>query len=478
MNTLWLCLHAPELALNALQPLLNAYTVPFVALAPGQQRQIVQAANQLAHAAGVRTGQSLAQARACLPELRAMVCDARVEQALLATLAGAAYRYSHQVHVMPELTPAVTLEVGASLKLFSGLDALVNNLSAAIKPLAITIAIGVAPTPYAALLLARIAKPGHIRIAKQFPSNLHALAISASHMPAAITSALASVGIDNLGALFALPRASLQKRYGKACIEVIKSLLGESILQTPQWQPARHFTRHMEFSFHIENVTALRFPLRRMLQELAIFLTACDGALQNIKLQLAHPRLPPSEIAIGFMAPTRDAGLMIELAEQKLEHCKLLASVKSMGLQVAEIMPAQQHTADLFAASSKAKVALPHFLERLQGKLGMESLRVLACKADHRPEYASVHTCLNKRSELPTNVKLPPELPERPFWLQEPAPIAASQFALLSGPERIESGWWDQDCIRNYYRAQHHDGRLLWVYQTPRDSTLWFLHGS
>ncbi|MDE2146376.1 MAG: DNA polymerase Y family protein, partial [Burkholderiales bacterium] len=56
---------------------------------------------------------------------------------------------------------------------------------------------------------------------------------------------------------------------------------------------------------------------------------------------------------------------------------------------------------------------------------------------------------------------------------------------LVSGPERIETGWWDgEPALRDYYIAQADDGALVWIYRArlagppgrPLDSP-WFLQG-
>jgi protein ImuB len=48
---------------------------------------------------------------------------------------------------------------------------------------------------------------------------------------------------------------------------------------------------------------------------------------------------------------------------------------------------------------------------------------------------------------------------------------------LQSGPERIESGWWDgRDAGRDYYVAQDGRGARLWVY-CEHASGAWFVHG-
>ena len=52
--------------------------------------------------------------------------------------------------------------------------------------------------------------------------------------------------------------------------------------------------------------------------------------------------------------------------------------------------------------------------------------------------------------------------------------------ALLAGPERIESGWWDgeaADVCRDYFVARRPDHSLVWVFRERRAPHGWFLHG-
>jgi protein ImuB len=45
------------------------------------------------------------------------------------------------------------------------------------------------------------------------------------------------------------------------------------------------------------------------------------------------------------------------------------------------------------------------------------------------------------------------------------------------GPERIESGWWDErDVGRDYYIAVSAGGERLWVFRDRRNRD-WYLHG-
>ena len=74
----------------------------------------------------------------------------------------------------------------------------------------------------------------------------------------------------------------------------------------------------------------------------------------------------------------------------------------------------------------------------------------------------------------------------RPCWLlprpyplddEAGAPVYGAPLQLLSGPERIETGWWDDRPVsRDYYLARHDNGKRYWVFYDQRRSR-WFLHG-
>ena len=82
----------------------------------------------------------------------------------------------------------------------------------------------------------------------------------------------------------------------------------------------------------------------------------------------------------------------------------------------------------------------------------------------------------------------------RPVWLlQKPEPLPERQsrpllegkpLQLLSGPERIEAGWWDAGLAeRDYFIAQADDGALVWIYRArlplsaSEEAQGWFMQG-
>ena len=114
---------------------------------------------------------------------------------------------------------------------------------------------------------------------------------------------------------------------------------------------------------------------------------------------------------------------------------------------------------------------------------------------DHRPERATVSRVADAQMR-PVRVA-PAARPSasllvRPVWLmQHPEPLRERDAAplldgqalqLLSGPERIETGWWDAGLVeRDYYIAQQPGGALVWVYRARKpvapQTPSWFLQG-
>ena len=110
-------------------------------------------------------------------------------------------------------------------------------------------------------------------------------------------------------------------------------------------------------------------------------------------------------------------------------------------------------------------------------RLGGEAVQTLRTVADHRPERAW-STLAAQRAASPAAARAAGAAPPpRPCWLLPvPRGIEAPR-ELLSGPERIESGWWDgADAARDYYLARDADGARLWVYHDLR-SGQWCAHG-
>ena len=65
----------------------------------------------------------------------------------------------------------------------------------------------------------------------------------------------------------------------------------------------------------------------------------------------------------------------------------------------------------------------------------------------------------------------------QPLHEQQGRPQYRGALTFISGPERIESGWWDDDDQRrDYFLAENPQGQRLWIFRT-REDACWYLHG-
>src|SRR5690606_12105075 len=133
-------------------------------------------------------------------------------------------------------------------------------------------------------------------------------------------------------------------------------------------------------------------------------------------------------------------------------------------------------------------VSRQQLVDKLQARLGAANVCGLGMMADHRPEQ-SWAACAPGAGNM---LEHPGE--HRPFWLlARPQPLRDKKGLpqcegpreLLKGPERIDTGGWDdQPVSRDYFVARQCNGRVLWIYrdrggqQTGQAvAQQWYLHG-
>jgi protein ImuB len=124
--------------------------------------------------------------------------------------------------------------------------------------------------------------------------------------------------------------------------------------------------------------------------------------------------------------------------------------------------------------------------ERLAARVGTHSVNGVSTVAEHRPQHAW-RVCNLLSSKVNDSLSLLRRGLKRPLWmLQEPAPLHADQghplhlgrLTLVEGPERLETGWWDDNGIaRDYYTAVNPRGMRLWVFRNRNAGANWYLHG-
>ncbi len=138
-------------------------------------REQVSRCNAAAQAYGIRTGLMLPAALALCAGLSVQVREHAREQQALHELASWAYQFSARISFEPSL---LLLEVGASLRLFGGLSALMAPLLRELGQMGYTAQYAVAPTPTAAALLARNRPATEVLDRQQIDAAVHDLPLA------------------------------------------------------------------------------------------------------------------------------------------------------------------------------------------------------------------------------------------------------------------------------------------------------------
>jgi protein ImuB len=395
----------------------------------------------------------------------------------LPTLACWAGRYASHVTLAPD---ALRLDIAGSLCLFGGLPALLDQVRADLVALDIPARLAVAATPLAALWLAR---SGLSAVCVDLPATRAALAavpLHALQLAPPLARRVEGCGLRRVGDLLALPRASLGNRLGKPLLLDLARALGE--IPDPQecFVFPERFAQGLELPAPVEAAPVLLFAAHRLVAALAGWLAVKNGAVREIECLIDHGHGAATALPLAFSAPVHAAARIERVLKEGLDALRLPAPALALRLSARDVVTREQCSLRLFDGAGQGQEALSELMDRFVARLGPQAVQGLACHADHRPERASRPVSGRPGSPLEA-------LPPRPLWLVDPPealrelhdrPQRGGPLLLATGPERIESGWWDDcDARRDYFIAIDAAGCRLWIFRDPRPPGGWFLHG-
>jgi protein ImuB len=203
-----------------------------------------------------------------------------------------------------------------------------------------------------------------------------------------------------------------------------------------------------------------------------------------VQIVFEHVQHAPTRERFDWVAPTHERDRLLRLLRDRIERLALPAPAIGLRLTTGVLQAMQTRAVELFETAPIE--ALAHVLvERLRGRLGTDAVFGMKTAAEHRPELAW-SPCAVKPASTRAPQLLSPWATDRPLWLL-PAPVPLSSrdarrhyagtLEVRSGPEVIESGWWDErDVKRDYFVATSSRGQRLWIYR-DRDTCDWHLHG-
>lgn len=447
----------------------------------------------LASAQGLRIGMRQASAMTIAPEVLLMPRVPDREQEALDAVALALLQYTPELALAEEAT--LLMDVSASLSAFGGRLPLCRRVRDSVHALGFSVRLGMAPTAQAAWLFAHH-RSHRRRVVQQHSMKRLLDSLPFTVLPAARVHAswLDELGCRTLADLRRLPRAGLRRRTDAILIDTLDRAYGEAP-ELFEWIIAPEtFSTSLELPYRIEQAAQLLSATQRLLLQMTGWLAARQQAVAACHLSIAHERARPSRaqcepsaIHITLAEPVWEAPHLLRLFKERLERLTLPSPAIGLSLTATQLADRVAPSEQLFPEPGGTPEDYKRLLELLVARLGPDAVQLPCLHEDHRPEVANQWQRAIDAKSRPREIA-DDSLAERPFWLlEEPLalrmqgdhPFYGSPLRLLLGPERIETGWWDEPLVmRDYFVAQGGEGACYWIYR-ERDagSARWYLHG-
>lgn len=487
----WLCIRLSYLALNLSGIRSNSTNHPVVITSKDEVWQVNKASLKLGIVATTSVNQALSSTLSTKEIIR-IERDTTLEGQRLIELAYWAHRFSSKVSIFNENT--VLLEIGKSLKLFNGLQNLVQGCKNDLESFGLDCSLGVAHTPLASFIL----------------SHSRSKDLSITHCPRRLDNALLSTipinpnvltKLENCGFTFLkdvkdVPLSELGSRFGLAFTQSLEKVYGlVSDPQIPISLP-EYFTESTDFAEPISNISWIEEQLKIMLEKLIQFTEIRQLAYRSITWSLFREDLTAvDQVTIDLNAAVRatssqqsQINSLFELTQMKLSSLNLKLEFNRIELACDDLIPSALISRDLFD-ESEDKASFLALKEKLGARLGHNAMYQLNLKPKILPEHSQtqsqfnqVHSINKQTSEIENTTNL---VHNEPMWLFEaPKRLSVSDgkpthhgsLVFVHGPQRLVSEWWETLQSRDYYIVRKGDGQLLWVFY-DRVTKQWFLHG-
>ncbi len=483
------------------------HEAPLALVSEGPRGTLIDATNGAARTAGVRAGQKLTDARAICPPLATHPADPQGDADALHRLALWTQRWAPWSATDGE--DGLLLDTSGAAHLFGGEDAMIAEMRARFEGLGLTARIALAPTIGAAWALARFAESPAPCAPGDLAARLAPLPVEALRLDSDTVLLLRRLGLKTIGALAALPRLSLARRFRKAEGPAANPLIRldqalgrseETVAPTERRDIPCARRRVAEPVLH----TSILAPiLAALAEELCARLETRQLGLRRVRFDAfrvdGHVARIEAETATG----TRDPGHILRLLDEKLETLDAGFGFDAFALVALADEPLENRQPGL-AEEAREGIPLAQLIDRLCARIGASHVRRPKPCASHIPERAIVwRPALADDATGAEEQSVP--LHRRPLrLLDRPEPIAVvyatpegppkrfrwrgalHDVARLEGPERIAPEWWRERSnarLRDYYRIEDEAGRRFWIYRHGLaddgrgGSPGWFLHG-
>jgi protein ImuB len=485
---------------------------PVVLTVEGTHGPIIHAVTRAAATRGAKAGARLTDARALDPALVALPADPQGDEALLQRLAKWAQRWSPLVEI--DGADALRLDVTGVAHLFGGEEALAADVRASFAAVGLTARTAIATTAAAAWALSRFGG-----------DELERLHVSALRLDAETVRTLERLGLKTIGALAALPRLALARRFrgAESVVDALDRLFGrkpEPLTALAESPPPRASLRLEEPATHAEAAPqALERLIPKLVAELeerrlgarqlSLHGFRVDGSVATASVSTAIASREPKHLArlLADKAAALDPGFGFDAfalvadwaedlgaaqdslveepgGERDLARLVDRLTVKLGPRAVRRPQPFESHLPERASgwesavSSLRARRSNPEtndFTRRREGReevgalhLSSRSSRLRVQNLDCRAPSGLATTerpqrLLDRPEAIAVIYATPEGMPRRFVWRR-----SVHDIARVEGPERIAPEWWRERStarLRDYYRVEDEAGRRYWIYR-------------
>lgn len=471
---------------------------------------------------GVRPGQTIAQARARVPDLLVRVVRPEAVKGELARIAEVALAFGATVSFDVASPGALgsasakTFERANASNAFgmsdvvwvditgcahlhgpdqqSGETTLATRLESVIADLGHVCSIAVADGPRIAAILARslpmedVRSPVVVIPPGKNAGAMAGLGIDALPLPDEDVRWLVKIGVRTVAELSILPRSALAARLGARAPVILSLVEGDDRAPLTPYVPPEIPQEEVSLEYGIEGTEALVFVAKTLTDRLASRLAGRAVATSRIDLVLGldagmlreiegdsgeadSSEKDASErdqvVSLELPAPLSSASDLLAALRPKLERLVLRAPVLTAKLRAPVLVRKPQSALSLFEATPKAARALPRLVAELASDLGPQAVGKLALGDSWLPEERSrfvrtgdpTQPAQRKRRHLLSSI------PEPTRVLPEPLPVPRESVKIVRRLTRLESvEWWKHVPSE---RVPSVDFVYAWVLESP-----------
>lgn len=473
-----------------------------VVIESSNRGNFVYQCNDLARRRGVQPGMPASEAETfAKPRDRYVARPLKTNQdtAILTELALRCERYSFCIGLEESERPeCLLMDVTGIAHFFTDEETLAAQLQQTLSSRSLETRIAVAGTVGLAWGVARCLERRSPRLilAESDREALVRLPIQCLRIPLATTTKLHRLGIQTIGQLLKLNRASLWSRFGEDLLKRIDQLTGERSERITPCRPLPRFRVKQSLEYGLTQPEAIEQFWLSILQRVVALLAPKRLGTRHLRCRFFMEDRTTHEISVRLCSAEVGSSRLADLLRLQLERQHWTSPLTGIEMEALEVAPPVRPQEEMFSgASHEQHRRLAQLIDRLANRLGTQSVTRATLRANPIPELAFhlVPLTEQRSASPPESLVLPLDRP--PALFPTPRPVEAiavhpdgpptvlfwqsTRFEIAAhwGPERIEFGWWLGTFVkRDYYRVTTSDGKRLWVFRRLQDDR-WFWHG-